>query len=76
MTKCADKYRVREYIKEKGLDSILNELYGVWDHAEDIDFSKLPNSFVLKQNNGTGVNIIVTSKAEADEQEIKKKLMQ
>ena len=44
----ADKYRVREYLKEKGYEHILVKLYGKWDKAEDIDFGLLPNSFILK----------------------------
>ena len=44
----ADKYRVREYLKEKGYEHILVKLYGKWDKAEDIDFDLLPNSFILK----------------------------
>ena len=36
-TLCADKYRVREYIHEKGLDDTLVKLYGVWEKAEDVD---------------------------------------
>lgn len=31
---------------------ILNELYGVWDRASDIDFDALPDAFVLKVNWG------------------------
>jgi hypothetical protein len=67
----ADKYKVREYIKECGLDDILVELYGVWSKAEEIDFSLLPNSFVLKTNNGCGKNILVYNKGLIDEKEIR-----
>lgn len=56
--KCSDKYRVREYIKEKNKEKYLNDLYGVWDNADDIDFSQLPQQFVLKCNHGCGYNII------------------
>src|SRR4030042_4883875 len=48
MTPLSDKYEVRKYIEDKGLAGILNELYGVYDTAEEIDLSTLPNSFVLK----------------------------
>ena len=43
MTKCADKYLVREYIKETIGEEYLIPLIGVWDRVEDIDFDKLPN---------------------------------
>lgn len=56
---CVDKYRVREYVKSKGLESILNELYGVYDRAEDIPFDKLPNEYVVKTTDGSGGNNIL-----------------
>lgn len=58
----ADKYKVRDYIKSKGLNDILIPLYGVWNNANEIDFSKLPESFVLKTNHGSGDVEIVRDK--------------
>lgn len=61
----ADKYRVREYVEQCGLGWMLNELYGVWESAEEIDFSgrgNLPDTFVLKTNNGYGQVIIVNDR--------------
>ncbi|KLI26996.1 ATP-grasp fold amidoligase family protein, partial [Brachyspira hyodysenteriae] len=46
MTKCADKYAVREYIKETIGEEYLIPLIGVWDRVEDINFDSLPNQFV------------------------------
>ena len=74
MTKCADKYEVREYIKSKGLENILNELYGVYDNPEEIDFNKLPNKFVLKTNHSSGTNIFCYNKSELDINSTKKQL--
>lgn len=34
--KYADKVRVREYVKECGLEHILLKHYGVWERPEDI----------------------------------------
>jgi len=56
--KCADKYEVREIIKEKIGESYLNELIAVYDSVEDIDLDKLPNQFVLKTTHASGYNII------------------
>lgn len=53
-SKLADKYEVRAYIKKKGLSETLNEIYGVFDTPEDIDFSSLPDSLVIKTTNGSG----------------------
>ena len=74
MTKCADKYLVREYIKETIGEEYLIPLIGVWDRVEDIDFDKLPNQFVLKVNWGSGQNIIVKDKSKLDIEEAKNKL--
>lgn len=63
ITQCADKYRVREYLESKGCGDILNELYGVYDDARDIDFSKLPNKFAIKCNHGSGMNIVCEDKS-------------
>lgn len=61
-SRLADKYLVREYVKEKGLGDILIPLYGKWDSADDIDFDKLPLSFILKTNHGSGEIIKVLDK--------------
>ena len=74
LTKCADKYLVREYVKEKIGEEYLIPLLGVWDSPDDIDFDKLPNQFVLKVNWGSGQNIIVKDKAKLDIEETKTKL--
>lgn len=73
-TKLADKYLVREWIKEKIGAEYLNTFYGVWDNANDIDFELLPNSFVLKCNHGSGWNIIVKDKKELDIEATRKQL--
>ena len=73
-TKCTDKYVVREYVKEKLSDNILVPLYGVYEKAEKIDFDILPNSFVLKENHGSGYTIVCRDKHKLDKKETIKKL--
>lgn len=63
---CTDKYAVREFIESKGYGDILNELYGVYDNVDDIDFDALPDQFVMKMNNACGRNWICTDKSKAD----------
>lgn len=75
-TYCADKYLVREYVKEKGHEDILIPLLGVWDHANEIDFSSLPKKFVLKCNHGSGYNIICLDKGNLDVEQTVVKLNQ
>lgn len=60
--RCADKYAVRDYVEEKGLGGSLVKLYGKWEKVEDIDWDKLPNSFVMKTNNGAGTVLVVDDK--------------
>lgn len=76
MGQCVDKYEVRSYVDSKGLGHILNKCYGVFDDANQIDFNKLPNSFVLKTTDGGGGEnvIIVRDKKQFDENELKHKL--
>jgi hypothetical protein len=71
-TQLSDKHSVREYIKEKINDPILNELYGVYDNVEIIDFNKFPNQFVLKATHGCNWNIICEKKELLDFEETKK----
>ena len=74
LTLCADKYKVREYIKNLIGEKYLTPLIGVYDSVEDIDFDSLPDRFVAKVNWGSGQNIIVTDKSKADINDIKQKL--
>lgn len=62
VTKCADKWEVRKYIKECGYEDILTNIIGVYNNVDEIDFDKLPNKFVLKWNFGSGYNIICYDK--------------
>jgi hypothetical protein len=75
-TLCADKFRVREYVKNRGQEDILCKLYGVWEDANQIDFDVLPEEFVLKTNNSCGQIIIVRNKADLNIKETRDKLRQ
>ena len=66
----SDKYLVREYIADCGYADSLVTLYGVWDDANKIDFNKLPQSFVLKTNHGSGEIVIVKDKNKIDKDDI------
>lgn len=69
---CADKYAVRQYLVDKGLGNILNECYGVYDSFDVIDFDKLPNQFVLKMTNGSGMNYICKDKSQLNIDELRR----
>ncbi len=72
-TRLADKYAVREWVKEKVGEEYLIPLLGVWDCFEEIEFDKLPKSFVLKANHGCGYNYIVRDKSTLDYEDAKYK---
>ena len=64
--KCADKYSVREYIKNVGCENLLNTIIDVYDKPEDINWDVLPQKFVLKWNFGATYNIICKDKSKLD----------
>ena len=73
-TRLADKYLVRDWVKEKIGEEYLIPLLGVWDKFDDIDFDKLPDRFVLKCNHGCAYNIIVKDKSKFNKKEARKKI--
>jgi hypothetical protein len=48
MRTCTDKAAVREYVEACGLGDLLNECYGVYNNADEINWEALPKQFVLK----------------------------
>ena len=74
IVKLADKYLVRNYIKEKVGEQYLVKLLGVYGGVDEIDFDALPNQFVLKTNNACGTNIICADKSKLDIERAKEKL--
>lgn len=69
-----DKYKVREYVSELGLERYLVDLYGMWESVDSLDFNMLPDSFIIKANHGSGDSIIVQDKKTINAEDIKKKL--
>ena len=58
-TKMVDKYEAKKVAEEiLGKEYVIPTL-GVWDRFEDIDFSTLPDRFVLKTTNGGGGSGVV-----------------
>jgi hypothetical protein len=74
LTICADKFRVREYVSEKINEDILVPLLWVGEDPTHIPFETLPDSFVIKTNHGSGMNIIVKDKNKINKEEIAKKI--
>lgn len=74
VSRCADKYEVRNYVKECGCEELLNELYGVYENIEGIEWNNLPQKFVLKTTNGCCTNIICNDKNKINKSETLSKL--
>lgn len=65
----ADKYAVRNYLEDRGLGEYLNNLIGVWNSWDEVDWEKLPEKFALKTNHGARYNIICSDKSKLSEKE-------
>ncbi|SMP56657.1 ATP-grasp fold amidoligase family protein [Fibrobacter sp. UWB10] len=70
-SKQADKYEVRSFVENKIGKQYLIPILGVWDDPDKIDFSKLPNQFVLKCNHDSGSVVVCHDKSKIDENQIK-----
>lgn len=73
-SKLCDKYRVREYVKEKIGEDYLIPTYGCWDSVEEIDWNTLPKQFVLKATHDSGSVVLCPDKDCFDVEKAKKKL--
>ncbi len=61
---CVDKLLVREYVKKRIGNHILNDLYGVYYKVEEVKqaLPGLPDSFVLKAKHGCAWNYVCKNK--------------
>ena len=59
MVRCVDKYEVRQYVIEKGLEEILNPVFGVYENSNQININALPSRFVAKDTLGGGARSII-----------------
>lgn len=71
---CADKWAVRRFVEERGCKEILNDLIGVYDTEEQIDWQGLPQQFVMKMNVGCGYNLVCTDKSKLNIEEARDKV--
>ena len=73
-TTMVDKYEAKAYIAQKiGKEYVVPTL-GVWDKFDDIDFTKLPNAFVLKCTHDSGGLVICKDKSKLDREKARKKI--
>jgi hypothetical protein len=69
----ADKWAVRDYVRARVGDAILNQAYCAVEDPAELPFAELPKKFVLKGTHGCGMNIFVEDQATADLEAIQRK---
>lgn len=69
-----DKYEVKRVVANLIGEKYIIPSYGVWDSFEEIDFSKLPNQFVLKCTHDSGGLVICKDKSQLDKGKAEKKI--
>lgn len=73
-SKMVDKYEAKEYVRPIIGDEHIIPTLGVWDSWEEIDFSILPDKFVLKTTHDSGGVAVCKDKSEKTLREAKKKI--
>lgn len=69
-----DKYEAKKYVAERIGEEYIIPTLGVWDAFDEIDFSALPNQFVLKCTHDSGGLVICKDKASFDVLEARRKI--
>lgn len=72
-THLADKVEAKKIIADIIGEEYIIPTIGVWDNFDDIDFTSLPNKFVLKTNHDSG-GVVICDGKEFDRLKAKKKL--
>jgi len=71
---CSDKLKVRDYVAAKAGSEYLVPMFQSVSSFDDIDFDKLPISFVMKTNHDSGTVVLVKDKSNFDKLKSKKGL--
>ena len=58
-TTLVDKYAVKEWVADKIGQEFVIPTYGIWNCFDEIDFSKLPEQFVLKTTHSGGSSGVI-----------------
>lgn len=73
-TTLADKYLVKQHVGETIGKEYVVPLYGVFDSVDQIDYSLLPNQFVLKTTHSSSAVIICKNKSKLNIKKSNKRL--
>lgn len=63
----SDKLALKDYVKKQVPSLHVAEVYQVADSFNNLNFDKLPNSFVIKTNHSWHTNVFITNKEELTE---------
>lgn len=74
-TRVVDKYAVKEYIASQIGEEYIIPSIGLWSNFDEIDFEKLPQSFVLKCTHDSGGLVICKDKSNLDIKKARKKIV-
>ena len=75
-TRLADKYEVKDIIRNIIGDNYIVPNYGVWDKFEDIPFEEMPDQFVLKMTHDSFGAIVCRDKNSFNKEEARKKVIE
>ncbi len=73
VSRCADRIRVRNYLKENGFEQYLIPSLGYVEKFDQIDLQELPDKFVLKCNHACAFNQLILDKTTMNSKSLKKK---
>lgn len=76
-SRIVDKAEAKEYVKEvlgEDAERYIIPTLGVWDSFDEIDFTKLPNQFVLKTTHDSGGVAVVKDKVSMDLRMVRAKI--
>ena len=73
LTRCSDKYEVRSYVKENGLEDILIPQFDVFDSIKDINLNKYTCECIVKCTHNSGGHLFYDPLNPLSENELKRK---
>lgn len=73
-TRMVDKRGVKDYVSSRIGDEYLIPTLGVWENANEIDYDKLPEQFVLKCTHDSGGLFICKDKSKINKKKVGRKL--
>jgi len=74
IVRCTDKLTARDYVSNRVGSEFLVKLLQSATSFDEINFDKLPNSFVLKTNHDSGSAVLVPDKSSLDRNAVRSKI--